>query len=40
MVILEMNDVDTAMFAKGKKVELDIDLLHKWFSHVNFPWLR
>ena len=28
------------MFAKGQKVELDIDLWHKRFDHVNFSWLR
>ena len=28
MFILDTNDVGTAMFAKGQKVELDIDLWH------------
>ena len=28
------------MFAKGQKVESDIDLWHKWFGHVNFPKLQ
>ena len=37
MFILEKNEVGTAMFAKGQKVESDIDLWHKQFSHVNFP---
>ena len=36
MFILEANDVNTAMFTKGQKVESDIDLWHKRFSQVNF----
>ena len=40
MFILETNEVRTAMFVKGQKVELDIDLWHKQFGHVNFPRLR
>ena len=40
MFILEMNDVGTAIFTKGQKVYTDIDLWHKLFGHVNFPWLR
>ena len=40
MFILETNEVGTAMFAKGQKVESDIDLWHKRFNHVNFPPLR
>ena len=40
MFILETNDVGTAMFAKGQKVESDIDLWHKRISHVNFPNLQ
>ena len=40
MFILEMNEVGTAMFAKGQKVESDIDLWHKRFGLVNFPRLR
>ena len=36
MFILDMNDVDTAMFAKGQKVESDIDLWHKRIGHVNY----
>ena len=39
MFILETNEVGTAMFAKGKKVESHIDLWHKRFNHVNFPRL-
>ena len=40
MFILETNNVRIALFAKGEKVESDIDLWHKLFCHVNFPWLR
>ena len=40
MFILETNNVGTAMFAKGKKVESNIDLWKKRFGHVNFPQLR
>ena len=40
MFILETNEVGTTTFAKGQKVESDIDLWHKWFNHVNFPRLR
>ena len=40
MFILETNDVGTAMFAKGQKVKLDIDLWHKWISHINFRKLQ
>ena len=36
MFILDTNDVGTAMFAKGQKVESDIDLWHKWIGHVNY----
>ena len=38
--ILETNDVATTMFAKGQKVESDIDRWHKRFGHVNFPGLQ
>ena len=37
MFILKTNDVDTVMFAKGQKVESDINLWHKQFDNVNFP---
>ena len=37
MFILKTNNVDTAMFAKGQKVESDIDLWNKRFGHANFP---
>ena len=40
MFIFETNDVGTAIFAKGQKLELDIDLWHKRFGHVNFPRLQ
>ena len=38
--MLETNEFETVMFAKGKKVESDIDICQKRFVHVNFPWLR
>ena len=34
MFILDSSDGGTAMFAKGRKVESDIDLWHKRISHV------
>ena len=40
LVILETNDVDTFMFIKGQKLELDINLWHKWIDHINFPRLQ
>ena len=40
MFILNTNEVRTALFAKRTKVESDINLCHKQFSHVNFPWLQ
>ena len=40
MFILEMNDVGTTMFAKGKKIKSDIDLWHKRIDHVNFQRLQ
>ena len=40
MFILNTNEVRTTMFANGQKVEIDNDLWHKRFSHVNFPQLR
>ena len=40
MFILDTNDVGTAMFAKGQKVELDIDLWHKRIGHVNYQRLQ
>ena len=39
MFILNTNEVGTAMFTKGEKVESNTDLWHKWFGHVNFPRL-
>ena len=38
--ILNANEVRTGMFARGKKVDSDIDLWPKSFSHLNFPRLR
>ena len=40
MFILDTNDVGTTMYAKGQKVEFDIELWHKRFGHVNFSRLR
>ena len=40
MFILDRNQTGTELFSKGQKVELDIDLWHKRFGHVNFPRLR
>ena len=40
MFILDTNDVGTTMYAKGQKVEFDIELWHKRFGHINFPKLR
>ena len=40
MFILDTNQAGTALYAKGQKVESDIDLWHKRFGHVNFPRLR
>ena len=39
MFILDSTDGGTAMFAKGQKVESDIDLWHKWIGHVNYQRL-
>ena len=36
MFILNTNDVVTTMFAKGQKVESDIDLWHNRIDHVNY----
>ena len=40
MFTLDTNDIGTSMFAKGKKVESDIDLWHKWIGHVNYQRLQ
>ena len=40
MFILDTNDVGTTMFAKGQKVESDIDLWHKRIGHVNYQRLQ
>ena len=40
MFILDTNDVGTAMFAKGQKVEVDIDLWHKRIGHSTTRGLR
>jgi hypothetical protein len=40
MFILDTNNVFTAMYARGQKVETDIDLWHKRFGHVNFTRLQ
>ena len=36
MFILDTNDVGTAMFTKGQKVESDINLWHKRIGNVNY----
>ena len=38
--ILDTSDGGTAMFAKGQKVESDIDLWHKRIGHVNYQRLQ
>ena len=40
MFILDTDQARTALFARGQKLESDIDLWHKRFGHVNFPRLR
>mgnify|MGYP000070031161 CR=1 FL=1 len=40
MFILDTNDVGTTLFAKGEKVDSDIDLWHKRISHVNYQRLQ
>ena len=40
MFILEINDVGATMFAKGQKVESNIDMWHKQVSHINFQKLQ
>ena len=40
MFILDTNDVGTTMFAKGQKVESDINLWHKQIGHVNYQRLQ
>ena len=40
MFILHTSDGGTAMFAKGPKVESDIDLWHKRIGHVNYQQLQ
>ena len=40
MFILNTNEVRTAFFAKGQKVESDNDLWHKRFDDINFLRLR
>ena len=33
-------DIDTTLFAKGQKIESDIDLWHKRIGHVNYRRLE
>ena len=40
MFILDTNDIGTAMFAKGQKVDSDIALWYKRISHVNYQRLQ
>ena len=38
--MLDTNSVKTAMYAKGQRVDIEIDLWHKRFSHNNLPRLQ
>ena len=40
MFILDSRDGGTAMFAKGQKVESNMDLWQKRIGHVNYQWLQ
>ena len=40
MFILDTNDVGTALFAKGQKIESDINLWHMLIIHVNYRRLQ
>ena len=40
MFILDSTDGGTAMFAKGQKLQSDIDLWHKQMGHVNYKQLQ
>ena len=40
MFILDTNDIGPAMFAKGQKVESDIDLWHTRIGHINYQRLQ
>ena len=40
MFILDSTDDGTAMFAKGQKAKMDINLWHKRIGHVNYQWLQ
>ena len=40
MFTLDTNDVGTALFIKGEKVESYIDLWHKRIGHVNYERLQ
>ena len=35
MFILESSEVNSAMYAKGLKVETGLKLFHKWIGHIN-----
>ena len=39
MLILDSNGIGSAMFAKGQKVESDMDLWHKRICNVNYQRL-
>ena len=39
MFILESNEVKSAMFAKGFKTDIDIELWHKRIGHINLQKL-
>ena len=40
MFILDTNDVGIALFAKGQKIESDINLWHKWIRNLNYKRLE
>ena len=40
MFVLELNEVKSAMFAKGLKVETDLNLWHKRIGHINLQKLQ
>ena len=39
MFLLDSNEVKSAMYAKGLKVETNIELWHKRIGHINLQWL-
>ena len=39
-MFLDINDVETALFTKGQKVESNIDLSQKRIGHINYQRLQ